>query len=253
MPLALFAIFCLAAPFPFPNRLLYDPAFHKKPIDERIAILSEAKPEFRSLPRDGQVHILDEAEKRFLNTAPATSDGTTSESSRNTDKPSEKGSHNWRYTLLLAVLVALICLAENLTFRIWLAEKLPATGRFLSRVGEKVILAAGLVGIVFVGVYPPWKQTFRPPSEVLDVSVGPTAGCHHWIFAPPGPPDYFWGWKNSDALQHFWSSELDVARLCVEWVVILLLTAVPLVFTRKWLSDRNKSSGGETGHRPLNE
>jgi hypothetical protein len=85
---------------------------------------------------------------------------------------------------------------------------------------QKVAIWIGLLLIAQIGVYSPWIQEYNDG----DVHLGPTASVHHWIFSPPGPPQWVWS-KVSDKVKNpaLWNSHLDVARLLAEWAAVIMV------------------------------
>lgn len=91
---------------------------------------------------------------------------------------------------------------------------------------QRIVVWTGLALIVAMTVYPPWIQSFKPSVEVADgveFRIEPGASCYHWIFSPPGPPRWFWSFQDSQILRLFWTSQLDVARLLVQWAAVVIV------------------------------
>jgi hypothetical protein len=113
---------------------------------------------------------------------------------------------------------------------------------------QKLVLAIGLALIVTTGLFPPWIQSWAFPAsgEELQFRIGPGAEGYSWIFQPPGVPPWVHAkiralnpadlaaaaeekemseksvrlLRWSVATPGAWRSEIDIARLLVEWGMI---------------------------------
>jgi hypothetical protein len=84
---------------------------------------------------------------------------------------------------------------------------------------QKLVVWVALALIVWMGLYPPWVQSFQRG----DGRWGPTAGSYGWIFDPPGPPPrvsegYFRDWR-------FWTNRIDTPRLAIQWLMVSMVAA----------------------------
>lgn len=79
---------------------------------------------------------------------------------------------------------------------------------------QKAMLLLGLVAVVWVGIYPPWVETFHYEGAYSEVPLG-----YGLLADPPAPR------KNLPVL----GVHIDYGRLVVSWVIVVAITGVFVV------------------------
>jgi hypothetical protein len=86
---------------------------------------------------------------------------------------------------------------------------------------QRIVVWAGTVLIVSMGVYPPWVQTWHFSDGNVRVST------YYWIFRFPEVPHWFArvDQKAAPDLQgigttELWRNDVDLARLLIQWAVV---------------------------------
>lgn len=98
---------------------------------------------------------------------------------------------------------------------------------------QKLVVWLGLLLFGGMGVYPPWVQSFRYPSENL--SFPERSQGYSWIWEPPSAPEWIYkkyqelgqGDRKLSAFEvavgfsEFWATRIDHSRLLVQWAVVV--------------------------------
>jgi hypothetical protein len=90
----------------------------------------------------------------------------------------------------------------------------------------KIILIM-LIIMIFMGVFPPWKQAFKFEEYQNENPAG-----YGFIFSPPRPHSIAY------------SVSLDVSRLLVQWVVVILAAGL-FIFLSRSLGSKGMTKRGE--------
>ena len=87
---------------------------------------------------------------------------------------------------------------------------------------QKIVIWASLCIFAWMGVYPPWLQSV----SYQNFTFGPQPGVYHWIFSPPGPPEWVWRTDSPELKSAFaWQAALDIPRLLIQWAVVCFVAA----------------------------
>lgn len=81
---------------------------------------------------------------------------------------------------------------------------------------QKKLIIIGVVVIILMGIFPPWTYTFKYKTANSSEPAG-----YGFILSPPA--------KKSKALPH--GIELDVTRLCVQWLIVSFATGLGVFLT----------------------
>jgi hypothetical protein len=90
-------------------------------------------------------------------------------------------------------------------------------GRIRNRAYENkqtIVLWIGLAVILLMGIFPPWVRTFSVKASYSEKNAG-----YKFILTPPQPVP-----EESGFGHDFFGIKLDVCRLCVQWVVVSVVT-----------------------------
>ncbi|HYL78575.1 MAG TPA: hypothetical protein VEU96_30570 [Bryobacteraceae bacterium] len=111
--------------------------------------------------------------------------------------------------------------------------------------------------IIATGMYPPWVQSWEYAGGNNQIRIGPGAEGYSWIFQPSHVPawvDQEFGKVESKEsfflalkIPGFWRSQIDLARLGVEWAIIAAVLAATLATVRHQKSTfvATLTSGGD--------
>jgi hypothetical protein len=241
------------------------PGFWDKPEKDQIGALSAVSPKFKSFGPDVQKAYLQHLRGKVQSggAVPAASTATAPANPRQLAWPDvaafpsslrpwlwDRFWHEFRspHRLILAVglpfafwfaLIALARLAR------WVAAGFGFGGvRTLSMLSRtQIVLLAGIVATATMAICPPWIQSF----EYGDLRIGPSAGAYHWLFSPPGPPQWFWWtamYHNTPETANLWKSSVDIPRLLIQWAAVAVITGGLLWFLRS-SGSRSQDGGGQ--------
>jgi hypothetical protein len=76
-------------------------------------------------------------------------------------------------------------------------------------------IKVGVALIVLMGIFPPWRHTFRFPSAGGEFH-SERPGDYYLIFALSKPPE--------DLVSYGWTTNIDFGRLVLQWVVVAVAT-----------------------------
>lgn len=89
---------------------------------------------------------------------------------------------------------------------------------------QRIVLAAGAVVIVALGLFPPWREKADIPYKVhFEKALG-----HHFIASPPSST--LTGQPRLSYLRNETTIQVDLSRLFIEWVVVGVMTTVLFLF-----------------------
>ena len=91
---------------------------------------------------------------------------------------------------------------------------------------QRTILTVGIVVIILMGLFPPWTCTYTYKSEN---SKNPSG--YAFIANPPEVKGFTFG---------TFSFELDISRLCLQWMIVLFATGLGVFLSRKSTLNRKK-------------
>lgn len=81
---------------------------------------------------------------------------------------------------------------------------------------QKKIIIIGVAVVILMGLFPPWTYTFKYKTAYSNEPAG-----YGFILAPPK--------KKTQAMAH--GIELDIARLSVQWIIVLMATGLGVFLT----------------------
>ena len=84
---------------------------------------------------------------------------------------------------------------------------------------QKTILIIGVAIIILMGLFPPWTCTYTYESESSKTSSG-----YAFIANPPKVRGFTFG---------TFGFELDISRLCVQWIVVIFATGLGVLLTKE--------------------
>lgn len=85
---------------------------------------------------------------------------------------------------------------------------------------QKKIIVIGVVVIILMAIFPPWTHTYRYKTAYSNEPAG-----YRFIFYPPD--------KKSKVNSMAHGIELDITRLCVQWIIFSMVTGLGVFLSSK--------------------